>query len=202
MALGNEELLDRVPTTTSSPSTASRRSGPIFLSPPGMHGLEPPLLLIDTPTHPIPIHRCRSGCRRRTSAAERGQRQFTRMLKYLFEEVCEPHESKPWPGEALSSAPQLRRFGFPGTPTPTCSSIGTTSSASKRRFAPAVPPIVRTSHVKRIHHYKPPIEIEKLRCLHAHYAGAEGCPWHGGLQVDICQFVDRERRLRDFGSRR
>ncbi len=115
-----------------------------------------------------------------------GQHQLTRMLRYLFEEVCEPHGIRalawggtligavnyggwvPWDADAdiLVHRDDLERF--------------------KALVRASCPADFWYQSRETDPHYTP--TIEKLRYLHAHYAGSERYGWHGGLQVDINQF--------------
>ena len=115
-----------------------------------------------------------------------GQRQLTRMLRYLFEEVCEPHGIRalawggtligavnyggwvPWDADAdiLVHRDDFERF--------------------KARIRASCPADFWYQSSETDPHFTP--TDEKLRYLHAHYAGADRYPWHGGLQVDINQF--------------
>jgi hypothetical protein len=115
-----------------------------------------------------------------------GQRQLTRMLKYLFEEVCEPHGIRalawggtligavnyggwvPWDADAdiLVHRDDFERF--------------------KAQVRASCPPDFWYQSRETDPLYEP--AIEKLRHLHVHYERAKTSPWHVGLQVDICQF--------------
>jgi hypothetical protein len=115
-----------------------------------------------------------------------GQRQLTRMLKYLFEEVCEPHgiRALAWGGTLIGAV----NYGgwIPWDADADILVHRDDFERFKARIRASCPADFWYQSRETDPHYKK--TIEKLRYLHAHYAGSERYPWHGGLQVDICQF--------------
>lgn len=186
VALGNEELRPRADndliTLHCVPSVPDEL---FYKSYQECTGLEPPCPpdSADRPTHLDP----NPPLSKRLSPADlrclkEGQRQLTRMLKYLFEEVCEPHGIRalawggtligainyggwiPWDADAdmLVHRDDFERF--------------------KAQIRASCPADFWYQSRETDPHYTP--VIEKLRYLHAHYAGSERYGWHGGLQVE------------------
>lgn len=115
-----------------------------------------------------------------------GQRQLTRMLKYLFEEVCEPHgiQALAWGGTLIGAV----NYGgwIPWDADADMLVHRDDFERFKAQIRASCPADFWYQSRETDPHYK--ATIEKLRYLHAHYAGSERYLWHGGLQVDICQF--------------
>jgi hypothetical protein len=115
-----------------------------------------------------------------------GQRQLTRMLRYLFEEVCELNglQALAWGGTLIGA---VNYGGW--VPWDADADILVHRDhfelfkAVVRRSCPAD---FWYQSRETDPHFEP--ADEKLRYLHAHYEGADRYPWHGGLQVDINQF--------------
>lgn len=115
-----------------------------------------------------------------------GQRQLTRMLKYLFEEVCEPHgiQALAWGGTLIGA---VNYGGWVPWDADADMLVHRDDFARFKALIRASCPADFWYQSRETDpHYDSP--IEKLRYLHAHYAGSERYGWHGGLQVDICQF--------------
>jgi hypothetical protein len=188
VALGNEELRPRAGNDLITLHAVPSVSAELFYkSYQECTGLEPPPPPADRPAHldPDPPLSKRLSPEDLRSLKE-GQRQLTRMLKYLFEEVCEPQGIRalawggtligavnyggwvPWDADAdvLVHRDDFERF--------------------KAQIRASCPADFWYQSRETDPHYTP--AIEKLRYLHAHYAGSERYGWHGGLQVDICQF--------------
>jgi len=194
VALGNEERRPRADNDLITLHAVPTVSAYLFYkSHQDCTGLEPPCGLdlmevpSDRPTHLDP----NPPLSKRLSPEDlrclkEGQRQLTRMLQYLFEEVCEPHGIRalawggtliggvnyggwiPWDADAdiLVHRDDFERF--------------------KAQIRASCPADFWYQSRETDPHYKP--TNEKLRYLHAHYAGADRYPWHGGLQIDINQF--------------
>lgn len=115
-----------------------------------------------------------------------GQRQLTRMLKYLFEEVCEPHgiQALAWGGTLIGAV----NYGgwIPWDADADMLVHRDDFERFKAQIRASCPDDFWYQSTETDPHYKS--TIEKLRYLHAHYAGSERYLWHGGLQVDICRF--------------
>ncbi len=115
-----------------------------------------------------------------------GQHQLTRMLKYLFEEVCEPHgiHALAWGGTLIGAV----NYGgwVPWDADADILVHRDDFERFKAQIHASCPADFWYQSRETDPHYKP--TNEKLRFLHAHYAGADRYPWHGGLQVDINQF--------------
>jgi hypothetical protein len=115
-----------------------------------------------------------------------GQRQLTRMLKYLFEEVCEPHgiQALAWGGTLIGAV----NYGgwVPWDADADVLVHRDDFERFKAQIRAGCPADFWYQSRETDPHYDSP--IEKLRYLHAHYAGSERYGWHGGLQVDICRF--------------
>jgi LicD family len=115
-----------------------------------------------------------------------GQRQLTRMLKYLFEEVCEPHgiQALAWGGTLIGAV----NYGgwVPWDADADILVHRDDFERFKAQIRASCPADFWYQSRDTDPHYEP--VIEKLRYLHAHYTRGERFPWHGGLQVDICQF--------------
>jgi hypothetical protein len=115
-----------------------------------------------------------------------GQRQLTRMLKYLFEEVCAINgiQALAWGGTLIGAV----NYGgwIPWDADADMLVHRDHFELFKAAVRASCPADFWYQSRETDPHYKP--AIEKLRYLHAHYAGSDRYPWHGGLQVDICQF--------------
>lgn len=115
-----------------------------------------------------------------------GQQQLTRMLQYLFEEVCEPHgiQALAWGGTLIGAV----NYGgwVPWDADADMLVHRDDFERFKAQIRASCPADFWYQSRETDPHYNSP--IEKLRYLHAHYAGSEKYGWHGGLQVDICQF--------------
>ena len=181
VALGNEELRPRANNDLITLHAVPTVPADLFYkSHQECTGLEPPTHL--DPNPPLSKRLSPEDLR----CLKEGQRQLTRMLKYLFEEVCEPHGIRalafggtligavnyggwiPWDADAdmLVHRDDFERF--------------------KAQIRASCPADCWYQSRETDPHYK--ANIEKLRYLHAHYDGADRYPWHGGLQVDIIQF--------------
>jgi hypothetical protein len=115
-----------------------------------------------------------------------GQHQLTRMLKYLFEVVCEPNgiQALAWGGTLIGAV----NYGgwVPWDADADILVHRDDFERFKAQIRASCPADFWYQSRETDPHYKP--TIEKLRYLHAHYAGSERYLWHGGLQVDINQF--------------
>jgi len=183
VALGDEELRPRAGNDLITLHAVPSVSADLFYkSYQECTGLEPPPPMRLNPDPPLSKRLSPEDLR----CLKEGQRQLTRMLRYLFEEVCEPHGIRalawggtligavnyggwvPWDADAdiLVHRDDFERF--------------------KERIRASCPADFWYQSRETDPHYER--TIEKLRYLHAHYEGAERYGWHGGLQVDICQF--------------
>ncbi len=183
VALGNEELRPRADNDLITLHGVPSVSADLFYkSYQECTGLEPPLPMHLDPNPPLSKRLSPEDLR----CLKEGQRQLTRMLRYLFEEVCEPHGIRalawggtligavnyggwvPWDADAdvLVHRDDFERF--------------------KARIRASCPADFWYQSRETDPHFTP--ADEKLRYLHAHYTGADRYPWHGGLQVDINQF--------------
>jgi len=183
VALGDEELRPRADNDLITLHAVPSVSADLFYkSYQECTGLEPPSPMHLDPDPPLSKRLSPEDLR----CLKEGQRQLTRMLRYLFEEVCEPHGIRalawggtligavnyggwvPWDADAdiLVHRDDFERF--------------------KARIRASCPADFWYQSRETDPHYESP--IEKLRYLHAHYEGSERYGWHGGLQVDICRF--------------
>jgi hypothetical protein len=155
-------------------------------------GSEPPPASIpwnpaDTPTHlnPNPPLSQRLSPEDLRCLKE-GQRQLTRMLKYIFEEVCEINglQALAWGGTLIGAV----NYGgwVPWDADADILVHRDHFELFKAQILASCPADFWYQSRETDPHYKP--TNEKLRYLHAHYSGADRYPWHGGLQVDINQF--------------
>src|SRR6185295_16188656 len=115
-----------------------------------------------------------------------GQRHLTRMLKFLFEEVCETNgiQALAWGGTLIGAV----NYGgwIPWDADADMLVHRDHFELFKAHVRAICPPYFWYQSRETDSLYDSP--IEKLRYLHAHYAGTERYHWHGGLQVDICRF--------------